>query len=74
MITLERLKEVLSYDPESGEFTWKDRHRRCNGTRRTTTPDVAGEASMYVPDMRIHFLSPAQYQGIDTCGLKPHCC
>jgi hypothetical protein len=24
MITLERLKEVLSYNPCSGEFTWKD--------------------------------------------------
>ena len=24
MITLERLKEVLSDDPNSGEFTWKD--------------------------------------------------
>jgi hypothetical protein len=34
MITLERLKEALSYDPYSGEFTWKDTHRRFKSTRR----------------------------------------
>ena len=34
MITLERLKEVLSYDPYSDEFTWKDMHRRCKSKRR----------------------------------------
>lgn len=35
MITLERLKEVLSYDPYSGEFTWicTDAIRRGMGPR-----------------------------------------
>ena len=34
MIPLERIKEVLSYDRYSGEFAWKDMHRRCKSTRR----------------------------------------
>ena len=34
MIILERLKEVLSYDPESGEFTWTDMHRHRKSKRR----------------------------------------
>jgi hypothetical protein len=67
MITIERLKEVLSYDLFSGEFTWKDMHRRCKSTRRHDCARYA-EASMYVPDRRIHFLPPAQYQGIDPAA------
>ena len=50
MIALERLKEVLSYEPYSGEFTWKDIHRRCKSKSGTTTPDRAGAASRYVPE------------------------
>ena len=40
MIILERLQEVLSHDPYSREFTWKDMHRRCKSTRHHY--DMAG--------------------------------
>ena len=60
MITLERLKEVLSYDPYSGEFPWKDMHRRhyvivvgwvlapcsCRTENTTWTASVEAESSM----------------------------
>ena len=60
MITLERLKEVLSYGPYLGEFTWKDIPVVARARGGTTTPDMAGEASRNVPDRRIHFLAPVR--------------
>ena len=41
MITLERLKEVLSYNRYSGEFTWKDMHvvARARGATRRPGPN-----------------------------------
>jgi hypothetical protein len=70
MITLERLKEVLSYDPESGEFTG----RICTVVARArggaTTPDMAGEASRNVPDRRIHFHHPVRLN-VTRAGLAP---
>ena len=62
MITLERLKEILSSDPCSGEFTWKDMHRRCKGTRLHDYLRYGGEASWYVSDRRINFLPPVRFQ------------
>jgi len=35
-VTLERVKELLNYDPETGLFTWLERRGRCR------TGDVAG--------------------------------
>ena len=62
MITLERLKEVLSYDPESGDFTWKDMHRHCGSTRRHDYARYGGRGIKGIPDRRIHFLAPVRFQ------------
>ena len=41
-ITAEKLREILSYDPDTGEFRWKVRT-----SRRTNIGDVAGSLSKY---------------------------
>ena len=45
MITQERLKEILHYDPDSGVFTWLSRkvtHRRINAWNTKYAGTIAG--------------------------------
>lgn len=49
-ISVERLKELLHYDPETGVFTWLAcRHKRFNGARAGGS-DGGGYISIYLVD------------------------
>lgn len=56
MLTQERLKELLHYDPETGVFTW-----RCD-TRNTRAGARAGSVSKHLGYRLIKFAGPPQLE------------
>ena len=65
MITLERLKEVLSYDPDSGEFRWKVRQ----GGSRVGAILTGRDSNGYLVDKRRY--KAAHLAWLYTCGVWP---
>jgi hypothetical protein len=71
------LKEVLSYDPYSGEFTWKNMQRRCKSARRFRRRGANSELSLL---KRILCLSailshgPVEYSQVrDSLDVARYC-
>jgi len=63
MLTIERLREVLSYDPVSGHFTWRV---RCHGYGGLIQP---GDRAGYVGG---NALRRRRYVGIDGADYHEH--
>lgn len=62
-IPVERLRAALSYDPETGLFTWKDTGRRGRGSKQERIGKVAGTFNPTTGDIRIG-LTADGYKGI----------
>jgi len=48
MITQERLKELLNYDPETGIFVWKTKRGRCPAGAIAGSPNVDGHIKIRI--------------------------
>lgn len=74
-INAERLREIVDYDPETGEFTWKFCHRRRkNKDGKVGHLSEAGYVQMYVDGVntRAHRLAWLHFHGRHPAGYIDH--
>lgn len=74
-ISAERLREIVNYDPETGEFTWKFCHRRrTNKDGKVGHLSASGYVQMYVDGIntRAHRLAWLYVHGVYPGGHIDH--
>jgi hypothetical protein len=74
-INAERLREIVDYNPETGEFTWKFCHRRRkNKDGKVGHLSEAGYIQMYVDGVntRAHRLAWLHFHGCHPSGYIDH--
>lgn len=73
-LTAERLREVLSYDPESGIFRWKKSRRNVNTGKVAGTPCSGGYISIGVDQKyyKAHRLAWLYVHGVWPAELIDH--